>query len=250
MDRVKSTHPVRASQQETFTILNVIQYYSFTSQYYFFRDYFSKKYQLEGRGLEIGGATGQGSAFIRLFFPDTQMIASDVAPVNVELAEKIAQRLGFETDYFVMADAERLPFKPDSFDFMYSSGMLHHLSDLRKALRQGYKALKPGAKWYVVNELSIGSLARTLWNGRFGQKGKWAQETGILEQSYTLKEWLQVFASEHFLVREVYFHRNPRHKLESWQRALYYAFISRLPKTIIELGIPCEVNFVLQKSDE
>jgi SAM-dependent methyltransferase len=235
------------ARQETYKLLNVITYYSFTSQYFYFRDFFSRRYKLAGRGLEIGGAMGQLSGFVRLFYPNTQMVTSDVAPYNVITGVSLADRLHFDTDVSVMADAERLPFEPGSFDFICSSGMLHHLGDLPRALEQGRAVLKPGGHWYAVNELAIGSLPRRLWNSRYGQKGRWAGTTGIRENSYTLKEWLAFFARDQFEVVDLYFNRNPRHKLESWSRALYYASIARLPERLVRMGLPCEVNFVLQK---
>jgi SAM-dependent methyltransferase len=236
-----------ADQLRRYRLLNQITYYAFTSQYFIFRDTFSKQYSLQGRGLEIGGAMGQLSGFVRLFYPNTQMVASDVAPFNLELGIELAELLGFETEYFVMADAERLPFQPESFDFICSSGMLHHLGNLPQALQHGRAALKPNGRWYSVNELAIGGLPRLIWNSRLGQKGRWADDTGIRENSYTLKEWQAFFKDQGFRIVDQRFHRNPKHKLLSWPRALYYALIARLPSGLIRMGIPCEVNFVLEK---
>lgn len=247
-DRLKQQVPHMNDQQyRTFRLLNTIMYYSFTSQYYFFRDEFTKRHTLRGRGLEIGSATGQSSGLIKLFYPDVEMVSSDVAPINTGMAELIAQQLGFETECFVTADAERPPFKPQSFDFMFSSGMLHHLGDLPLALRKGHELLRPGGRWYVINELSIGSLPRRYWNSSIGKKGKWAKQTGVREYSYTLNEWLTFFKQANFEVVDLHFHTNPRHKLESWSRSAYYALLSKLPRFMLRMGIPCEVNFVLQK---
>jgi SAM-dependent methyltransferase len=239
---------LRSEQQHAaFRLLNVATSYLFTSQYLFFRDVLVTRYTLKGRGLEIGGATGHHSGFIKLFFPETEMVTSDVAPVNVELAEKLSDLLGFGTEYFIAADAERLPFLPNSFDFIFSSGMLHHLGDLRRGLEEGYTVLKPGGLWYAINELSIGSIARLYWNSRWGQKGKWARAKGIRESSYTYREWRRFFIDAQFKIVDHFFHRDPRHKLKTWTRSAYYAFISKLPISLLKWGIPCEICFVLQK---
>ncbi len=246
--RLRRTVPqMSAAQFKAFRLLDALTYYSFTSQFAFFRDYFAKRYRLQGYGLEIGGASGQFSGFIKLFYPATKLITSDVAPVNVTMAEELSDFAHFDTDYFVMADAERLPFRPGSFDFLCSSGMLHHLGDLGRALAQGHRLLKPGGRWYIVNELSIGALPRLFWNSRLGQKGQWAHKTGIRENSYTLAEWRSAFTSQGFRIVDQHFHRDPKHKLLSWPRALYYAAIAKLPEVLIRAGIPCEVNFVLEK---
>lgn len=243
----RSVPQMSAPQFTSFKLLDMLTYYSFTSQFSFFRDYFAKKYHLQGRGLEVGGASGQLSGLVKLFYPATEMITSDVAPVNVTMAEELAAFVHFTTDYFVLADAERLPFRPTSFDFLCSSGMLHHLGDMGRALAQGQKLLKPGGRWYIVNELSIGALPRLFWNSRLGQKGQWAHQTGIRERSYTLTEWRKAFVQHGFRIVDQHFHRNPKHKLLSWPRALYYATIAKLPAGFIRAGLPCEVNFVLEK---
>lgn len=246
-ERAQSVSHLQEGQYTIFELLNVITFHSFTSQYAFFRDHFVKAYQLSGRGLEIGGATGQLSGFIKLFYPETEMVTSDVAPVNVETAVEMAKFLNFETDYFVMADAERLPFFPDSFDFLASSGMLHHVGNLAKTLSQGHAVLKPGGRWYVMNELSIGSIPRMYWNSRWGEKGKWGRSTGIHEYSYTYREWRDHLEKAGFQIAEDYFNRNPKHKLQSWSRALYYALIEKAPLALLKAGVPCEINFVLIK---
>jgi len=238
---------MNATQYSTLKLLNVLTHYSFTSQYLFFRDFFVKKYHLEGLGLEIGGAIGHQSGFIRLFYPGTAMVTSDVAPINVTLAEEVAKLLHFDTDYFVMADAERLPFQPGSFDFVFGSGTLHHLGDIRRALQEVHEVLKPGGLWYVVNELSIGSIFRLFWDSRWGAKGRWAAAKGIRERSYTLREWETFFQEQNFKIVEMHFYRNPKHKLMNWSRATYYALISKLPLAVLKMGVPCEIDFVLER---
>jgi ubiquinone/menaquinone biosynthesis C-methylase UbiE len=239
MDEVQLAH---------YRLLNVATFYTFTSQYQFFRDIFAGRFDLQGRGLEIGGGTGHQSGFIKFFYPQTQMITSDVAPINLERGLGLAEMLGFTTDYFVLADAERIPFQPESFDFLFSSGMLHHLGDLPRALAAGYQALKPAGRWYVINELSIGSLARWFWNGRWGKKGQVARQTGIRENSYTFQEWRRFFLAQGFEIVDVFFPTASRYKLVSWSNALYYALIDKLPTALLKMGLPCEVNFVLEKA--
>ena len=44
----------------------------------------------------------------------------------------------------VTADAEKLPFAENSFDIVYSWGVLHHTPDTRRAFLEAYRVLKPG----------------------------------------------------------------------------------------------------------
>ncbi|MBZ5498509.1 MAG: class I SAM-dependent methyltransferase [Acidobacteriia bacterium] len=44
----------------------------------------------------------------------------------------------------VQADAERLPFRSNAFDFVSSSGVLHHTPDTQKAISECHRTLKSG----------------------------------------------------------------------------------------------------------
>jgi SAM-dependent methyltransferase len=45
---------------------------------------------------------------------------------------------------FVLGDGERLPFAPESFDVVYSNGVLHHTPDTAEAVREVHRVLRPG----------------------------------------------------------------------------------------------------------
>ncbi len=49
-----------------------------------------------------------------------------------------------------VADAENLPFESDSFDVVYSFGVLHHTPDTQKAIDEVYRVLKPGGKIIIM----------------------------------------------------------------------------------------------------
>ena len=48
------------------------------------------------------------------------------------------------------ADAEALPFSDASFDMVYSNGVLHHVPDIAKAIREVFRVLKPGGIVYLL----------------------------------------------------------------------------------------------------
>ena len=77
--------------------------------------------------------------------------------VGVDLsaaAEVAAHNLAGRDFVAVQADVFALPFAPESFDYIYSIGVLHHTPDCEKAFRQLPQYLKPGgslAIWVYSN---------------------------------------------------------------------------------------------------
>lgn len=77
-------------------------------------------------------------------FPVSRMTVTDVDPAMVEMASRSLHaepRLRVE-----LADATTLPFEDDSFDFVVSFIMLHHVVDWERALHEAVRVLKPGGR--------------------------------------------------------------------------------------------------------
>jgi SAM-dependent methyltransferase len=51
---------------------------------------------------------------------------------------------------FRVSDAENLDFAGDSFDIVYSHGVLHHTPDIEAAVREVHRVLKPGGRAIVM----------------------------------------------------------------------------------------------------
>ncbi len=50
---------------------------------------------------------------------------------------------------FVQADLKQLPLEPETFDFVFSIGVMHHDSDTRKVFDAVAKFVKPGGRYSV-----------------------------------------------------------------------------------------------------
>src|SRR5918992_3059377 len=93
------------------------------------------------RVLEIGCGMGtDGAQFAKAGANYTGVDLTDAA---VELARKRFQVSDLKGEFRV-ADAERLDFPDESFDVVYSHGVLHHTPDIEAAVREIHRVLKPG----------------------------------------------------------------------------------------------------------
>jgi len=99
------------------------------------------------RVLEIGCGVGtDGLQFARAGATYTGVDLTDAA---IELARKNFASAGLKGEFRV-ADAEHLEFADESFDLVYSHGVLHHTPDIEAALREIHRVLKPGGRAVVM----------------------------------------------------------------------------------------------------
>jgi SAM-dependent methyltransferase len=99
------------------------------------------------RVLEIG--VGMGADFMRWARAGATATGVDLTERAVELTRARLQSEGLDADLRV-ADAEDLPFPDDSFDIVYSWGVLHHTPDPARALAEGARVLAQGGELRVM----------------------------------------------------------------------------------------------------
>jgi SAM-dependent methyltransferase len=99
------------------------------------------------RVLEIGCGLGtDGAQFAKAGADYTGVDLTDAA---VELAQRRFELFQLPGT-FQAADAEKLDFADNSFDLVYSHGVLHHTPDTAGAIREAYRVLKPGGRAVVM----------------------------------------------------------------------------------------------------
>ena len=99
------------------------------------------------RLLEIG--CGLGTDLLQFARGGAVVTGVDLTPASVELVRKRFAMYGLAVEARV-ADAERLPFSDNSFDVVYSFGVLHHTPNTRKAVEEVYRVLKPGGRIIIM----------------------------------------------------------------------------------------------------
>ncbi|HEX8476455.1 MAG TPA: class I SAM-dependent methyltransferase [Pyrinomonadaceae bacterium] len=99
------------------------------------------------RVLEIGCGLGtDGAQFARAGAIYTGV---DLTEAAVELARRRFALFGLKGE-FQRADAERLEFADESFDVVYSHGVLHHTPDTARAIGEVHRVLRPGGRAVVM----------------------------------------------------------------------------------------------------
>ena len=93
--------------------------------------------------LEIG--VGDGIDHLELAKAGAILTGIDITPKSIELTKKNLELHGYKSNLLI-ADAENLPFEDDSFDVIYSFGVLHHVPNTQKAIDEIYRVLKPKGK--------------------------------------------------------------------------------------------------------
>lgn len=99
------------------------------------------------RLLEVG--CGMGTDLAQFARGGTTVCGTDLTLRSLELAR---QRFAVEglAGQFLACDAEALPFPDQSFEVVYSNGVLHHTPDTEKAVREIHRVLKPGGVAIVM----------------------------------------------------------------------------------------------------
>jgi ubiquinone/menaquinone biosynthesis C-methylase UbiE len=97
--------------------------------------------------LEIGCGLGtDGAQFARA---GANYTGVDLTEAAVELARKRFELFDL-SGTFRTADAENLDFADESFDLVYSHGVLHHTPDTVRAVHEVHRVLKPGGRAVVM----------------------------------------------------------------------------------------------------
>jgi len=99
------------------------------------------------RLLEIG--CGMGTDLLQFARGGAKVTGVDLTPRSIEISR---QHLAVynKTGDFAISDCETLPFAGDSFDVVYSNGVLHHTPDTVGAVREVYRVLRPGGQARVM----------------------------------------------------------------------------------------------------
>jgi 2-polyprenyl-3-methyl-5-hydroxy-6-metoxy-1,4-benzoquinol methylase len=99
------------------------------------------------RLLEVG--CGMGTDLLQFARGGANVTGIDLTPRSVEISRRHFEVYGQRGD-FAISDCERLPFKSETFDVVYSNGVLHHTPDTAGAVRELHRVLRRGGQARVM----------------------------------------------------------------------------------------------------
>lgn len=98
--------------------------------------------------LEIGCGAGVGTEVIAKQFGAKKVIAIDIDSEQIELAKKNLISDLYDKVEFKIEDAMALDEPAETFDAVFSFGVLHHMEDWRKAVMEISRVLKSGGEFF------------------------------------------------------------------------------------------------------
>jgi len=99
------------------------------------------------RLLEVG--CGMGTDLLQFARGGAKVTGVDLTPRSIEISRQHLEVCGERGD-FAITDGESLPFADESFDVVYSNGVLHHTPDTAGAVREVHRVVRPGGQARVM----------------------------------------------------------------------------------------------------
>lgn len=97
--------------------------------------------------LEVG--CGTGTDLLQFARNGARVTGVDLTPRSVEITRRRFQVYGLAGE-FLIGDSENLGFPDNSFDVVYSFGVIHHTPDTERAVREIHRVLRPGGTAIVM----------------------------------------------------------------------------------------------------
>ena len=148
--------------------------------------------EFRGRILEIGAGGAWFSAEISKLPRVVEVTAIDASAQQLkELAPKVFKLTKANAAKIIRmpGDYHLLDFPKNHFDFVLSSAVLHHASNIVQVLREAKRVLKPGGRLVAIRE-PVWPLMKIKSRSKMLAK---LLETGVNEHFYTLSDYKEFF---------------------------------------------------------
>ena len=225
-----------------------------------YKDFTNKKI------LEIG--VGAGTDFVEFLKRDAICYGIDATDSSIQKTNEnvlnFFKNRKYKLEYLKKGNAENLPFQDNTFDMIYSHGVLHHAKNTMRCFAEAYRVLKPGGKFKIMVYSDFSATGIMLWMLYGFAKGRpfLSQEEVIFKylespgtKCYSKKELIKIlqgFGLEKLILKKFASSGDlllmPKSK--KYQKNLLYNFIQILyPRAIVKklqsiLGLSLTVTAV------
>jgi len=108
--------------------------------------------------LELASGKGFNSIYLAEQFPDKHFVGIDLTPIHVETSRKAVEAVGLKNIQFQVGDFQNLQFPDASFDYVFVIESLCHACDIKLALENIHRVLKPSGQLMVIDGFRKKSL--------------------------------------------------------------------------------------------
>ena len=114
-----------------------------------FRDYFDifpwNKLNEKSQGIDFGCGTGRWGQLVAPKCKNLTLL--DASPKSIMIAKKMLKN--HKNTNYIVSDVTNVKIKDHKYDFAYSLGVLHHVPNIEKALKEINRILKVGAPFLI-----------------------------------------------------------------------------------------------------
>lgn len=175
--------------------------------------------------IALDVATGGGHTAIALAKYVNQVLAIDITPEMLVEAEKASKQESINNIAFRTEDVHNFNILDCQFDIVASRFAVHHFSDVKRALKEMCRVLKPGGKFYIldcsvfdgeepekeINRIELlrdsshqCSYSPRLWHQLLRELPLTIDHTSLLKEQYELPRWFDRMGTEQNSREEIF----------------------------------------------
>ncbi len=184
--------------------------------------------------LEIGGGSQFVSRLLCNYFPQAEVICTDLCKDRILLASEYYGNIPNNMKIMTDINAAKMPFPNESFDIIVGDAMLHHIDDLKGSLFEINRCLADNGMAVFVREPVIGYFGLIIYKllHMLNMEKKHIINNRF-EYKRLLSQWKYEFWMSGFDVK----------LLKRWKnQGIYWSFRANFPSLL-----PCYISFILRK---
>ena len=161
-------------------------------------------------------ATGGGHTALAFAPYVREVLATDLTPRMIEVAEAFIREQGAANVTFQVADAEALPFPDAGFDIVTTRIAPHHFPNPRQYVREVARVLRPGGLFVLDDNMAPDDQELDLFMNRFEQ---WRDPGHV--RNHTINEWCKWMQVAALRIEHVEPLQTKRYEFAGWTERMH-----------------------------